>query len=70
VARAHRLLTSEQLQSSYVSLRLARLLIGLFLIAHWVGSIFWGISTLQDVSGTLAVMSCRARATSWLSLPG
>lgn len=51
VARAHRLLTSEQLQSSYVSLRLARLLIGLFLIAHWVGSIFWGISTLQDVSG-------------------
>ena len=50
--RSHRLLTSEHLQSSYVSLRLARLLAGLFLIAHWFGSIFFGISRFQDVAST------------------
>jgi hypothetical protein len=47
--RFHRLLNDEVLQSSYVSIRLFRLLISLFMIAHWIGSIFVGISQFQNV---------------------
>jgi hypothetical protein len=47
--RVHRLLNDDVLQSSYVGIRLFRLLISLFMIAHWIGSIFVGISQFQDV---------------------
>jgi CRP-like cAMP-binding protein len=47
VIRVHRLKTSERLHSSLVIFRLLRLLVGLFVIVHWIGSIFYGIGVMQ-----------------------
>jgi CRP-like cAMP-binding protein len=50
--RVQRMKTSERLQSSIVLFRLLRLLVALFVMVHWMGSLFFGIGVMQTAGNS------------------